>query len=490
MEISTVTTPEWVKDAIFYQILPDRFAMSTRVAKPNNLEPWDVPPTSHGFKGGDLLGVVEHLDYLQDLGINAIYFNPVFASTANHRYHTYDYYRVDPLLGGNDALDILLNEAHRLGMHVILDGVFNHASRGFFQFNHILENGPQSPYLDWFHIRRFPLNAYCPECGPLGYEAWWDLPALPKFNIATPAVRTYLLAVAQHWIRVGSDGWRLDVAAEINDDAFWQEFRRLVKGMRSDAYIVGEIWEDAQHWLQGDQFDGVTNYPFTRAVLGFVAGAQCEEDLMTHYGDVVVPRLDAPQFKATIERLLGLYSWEVTLAQLNPLGSHDTPRFASTTGNDLGAYRLATLFQMTYPGAPCIYYGDEIGLLGGPDPDCRAGFPWDEGRWDEERRAFTKRCIALRHRYPVLRRGNFVSLYADRSIYAYARQLGTHWAVVALNASEEECSLDLTLPPGPCPSVLFDPWSENRQLLLAGRLIGWHVPARTGRVLLGQVEAE
>ena len=180
-------TPGWARDAIFYQIFPDRFARSDRVAKPSNLEPWDSPPTISGFKGGDLLGVVERLDYLQDLGINALYFNPIFQSAANHRYHTHDYYQVDPILGGNAALRVLLDEAHRRGMRVMLDGVFNHASRGFFQFNHIVENGPASPYVDWFYVKQFPLRPYFAPKGQQGYLAWWDLPALPKLKVETPA---------------------------------------------------------------------------------------------------------------------------------------------------------------------------------------------------------------------------------------------------------------------------------------------------------------
>jgi len=238
--MTAIHTPEWVKDAVFYQIFPDRFAKSNAVPKPSNLEPWDSPPTVYGFKGGDLLGVAERLDYLQDLGVNAIYFTPIFQSAANHRYHTHDYYQVDPILGGNAALRALLDEAHRRGIRVVLDGVFNHASRGFYQFNHILENDGASPYLDWFFVRKYPLHAYEDQYRP-GYEAWAGLRALPKFNTDTPAVREFLWGVGEHWIRQGIDGWRLDVPAEIKDDAFWQEFRRRVKSLNPEAYIVGEI---------------------------------------------------------------------------------------------------------------------------------------------------------------------------------------------------------------------------------------------------------
>jgi len=200
----TISTPDWVTDAIFYQIFPDRFAKSPRVAKPDNLEAWDAKPTMSGFKGGDLLGVVDHLDYLQDLGISAIYFTPIFQSTANHRYHTHDYYRVDPILGGDVAFKELLDAAHARDIRVVIDGVFNHASRGFYQFNHLLENGAASPYVDWFHIKGFPLRAY--EGKPLNYEAWWGIPALPKLNTGNPAVREFIFEVAEYWIRQGVDG--------------------------------------------------------------------------------------------------------------------------------------------------------------------------------------------------------------------------------------------------------------------------------------------
>jgi len=296
----TVTTPEWVKDAVFYQIFPDRFAISTRVSKPSNLEAWDTPPTVFGFKGGDLLGAAEKLDYLQDLGITAIYFTPVFTSTANHRYHTFDYFSVDPILGGNAALRRLLDQAHARNIRVVLDGVFNHASRGFYQFNHALENGAASPYLDWFYFNDEwlkagrPLDAYPRKhfkgyggkasLEQLGYRAWWDLPALPKLNTNTPAVREFIFDVAKFWIDFGIDGWRLDVPGEIDDDSFWSEFRRRVKGANPEVYIVGEVWEAARRWLQGDQFDAVMNYLFTKAVLGYFVGEEMDLEQVRRAG--------------------------------------------------------------------------------------------------------------------------------------------------------------------------------------------------------------
>ena len=265
-------TPEWVKHAVFYQVFPDRFARSGRVPlQPSGLEPWGTPPTVHGYKGGDLYGVADRLDHLEDLGVTALYLNPIFASGSNHRYHTHDYFTVDPMLGGDAALRHLLDTAHARGMKVVLDGVFNHASRGFLPFHDLMENGEASPYRDWFHVHGFPLGAYGEGGVAPQYECWWNIPALPKLNTDTPQVRAYLLSVAEHWLRFGIDGWRLDVPNEIDDDAFWREFRRRCRAVNPEAYLVGEIWDDAGRWLQGDQFDAVMNYPITKAILGFAA---------------------------------------------------------------------------------------------------------------------------------------------------------------------------------------------------------------------------
>jgi cyclomaltodextrinase len=467
-----------------YQIFPDRFASSKQVTKPSNLEPWDSPPTTLGFKGGDLIGVVERLDYLQDLGVTAIYLNPIFQSAANHRYHTHDYHQVDPILGGNDALRGLLDEAHQRGMRVILDGVFNHASRGFFQFHHILENGLASPYLDWFTANTHPLRPYHAPSGQHGYEAWWGLPALPKLNTATPAVREFLWDVACRWVDFGIDGWRLDVPAEIADDEFWHEFRRRVKGLNPDAYLVGEIWVDARRWLQGDQFDAVMNYLFTRACLGFFVGEDLLQDELAKTGYHHIEPLDARAFSIEIERLLELYPRPNTEVQFNILGSHDTPRFKTLAREDDSAYRLATLFQMTYPGAPSIYYGDEIGLEGYHDPGCRGAFPWDERRWNQELREYVRRCIALRKAHPALRRGDFTPLYAEAGVVAYGRRLGSETLVVTLNSSRQPATVELSvagyLGKG---ALLYDVWSDLALTVGRGQMVRVQLPARTGLVL-------
>ena len=484
MSRTPVQTPAWVRDAVFYQIFPDRFAKSEHLHKPRNLETWDSPPTSHGYKGGDLLGVVEHLDYLVDLGVNAIYFNPVFQSTANHRYHTHDYYRIDPLLGGNDALRTLLDEAHKRGVRIILDGVFNHASRGFFQFNDILENGPHSPYLDWFRVKAWPLHAYDTHKQP-NYDAWWNLHALPKFNTDNQDVREFLWNVATYWIEFGIDGWRLDVPADIDDDAFWQEFRRRVKKANPEAYIVGEIWHDATRWLQGDQFDAVMNYLFTKLCIEFFIDKLGDPRLLQGSTLWPIRQLGATEFARDVDALLKLYPPEVTAVQLNLLDSHDMARFLTIAGEDTSAIRLATLFQMVYPGAPCVYYGDEVGVSGGKDPLCRASFPWDESKWDKDLLAFFKSAIALRHAHPALRAGRYSSLYAEDNVYALARHLDGDRVVAIFNKGQ--LPEEPTIPVGELfqdGTTLKDVWKGHSYRVENGALKAALLP-RSALVLAG-----
>jgi neopullulanase len=474
----TYPVPEWVQDAIFYQIFPDRFARSESVPKPANLQAWGSTPTYHGYQGGDLLGVVENLDYLTELGVNAIYFNPVFRSGSNHRYHTHDYFQVDPMLGGNDALRALLDAAHARGIRVVLDGVFNHAGRGFFQFHDILESGAESAYLDWFTVQDWPLRPY--GSNQPNYAAWWGNPALPKFNTATPAVRNFLFDVARHWVGFGIDGWRLDVPGEIDDDAFWREFRSVVKTANPDAYIVGEIWGDATRWLQGDQFDAVMNYPIGRAALGFFAADTLDPEYRP--GGFRVQPMQARAFAAEVDHILNQYAWPTTLAQLNVLDSHDTARFLHQAGGDRSALRLALLFMMIAPGAPCVYYGDEIGMTGGPDPDCRRAFPWDSRLWDDDLLAWTRKAIALRWAHPALRRGRFATLYAVDGVYALGRSHDADLVVVVFNVGRlpAVATVDVTgyLPDAEYRDVLagLSGRVEN------GRLRALHLPPRSAAV--------
>jgi neopullulanase len=513
-----IETPDWVRDAVFYQIFPDRFARSGRVPAPGPLEPWDDAPTPHGFKGGDLYGVADRLPYLAELGINAIYLCPIFASASNHRYHTYDYLTVDPLLGGNHALRHLLDEAHARGIRVVLDGVFNHTGRGFWAFHHVLENGGGSPYRDWFHFHPAALAGHRPfrpypwhadhdewpvdpaheptaahagdDIRRLGYRAWWGLPALPKLNTDNPVVREYLMGVAESWLRFGIDGWRLDVPAEIRTPGFWEEFRSRVRAVNPEAYIVGEIWHECPEWLRGDRFDAVMNYPLGFAILGYAAQGHLDHAIVgrqNEYRTGTVVR-DGAGLGHQLEHLMDLYDPAVTDVQLNLLDSHDSPRFRSLVRGDRGAWRLATLLLATLPGAPCIYYGDEVGVEGDHDPDCRRSFPWDESVWDHEGLAWTRAVLALRRAVPALRRGAFRTAGSAGLALGFVRAGGDgDVAVVAVNAADAATELPLVVPeaagrrlvraglPGTA-AVSVDVGADG-SLVVA-------VPPRTGLVLL------
>lgn len=383
-----MTTPDWVQDAIFYQIFPDRFSNGDKSNDPPNVMPWNAIPTSTGFWGGDLAGISDHLDYLEDLGVNAIYLNPIFLASSNHRYNTTDYFTIDPKLGDTDDFRTLIHNAHKKGLRIILDGVFNHCGRGFFAFNDLLENQETSPYRDWFHIYGFPVEAY-KKGKPSTYEAWWGFPSLPKFNTNNPCVRKYILQVARHWIDLGADGWRLDVPNEIDDDAFWSEFRSVVKNANPDAYLLGEIWDGNPRWVGEGHFDGLMNYPLKQAIL----------DFMNRH-------IDAAGFQNRVEELYRFYPAENGYAMYNLLGSHDTERILTVLHGNFEQLKLIMLMQFAFIGAPAIYYGDEIGLTGGKDPECRKSFLWNEGEWNHEIREWTKSLCKARRDSKALRRGS------------------------------------------------------------------------------------
>ena len=416
--------PSWVQNAVFYQVFPDRFHRSGRIKSSLPFEPWDAPQTPLGFKGGDLYGVVEKLDHLSDLGVNALYLNPIFTSCANHRYHTYDYFQVDPLLGGDPALRELLDTAHARGIRVVLDGVFNHCSRGFFQFNHLLENGEASPYRDWFHVKGWPLNPYPRGGEPTNYDCWWGLPALPKFNTGNPEVRRFILDVAEFWLKQGIDGWRLDVPYEIDDDSFWREFRRVCKAVNPGCYITGEIWGEAKRWLKGDQFDAVMNYQLSAACISHFGGKKLKLS-QSYAGKVLKPRSQAA-FIADIENLLRQYKPETTLVQMNMMSSHDTDRMLDTYGGDKALMKLAVVFSFLFPGAINVYYGEEIGLAGVFNAGTRSGMPWNnKALWDTDLLKLYKQLADLRRDNQVIKHGKFEFLkeYCDGEALAFRRCL-------------------------------------------------------------------
>jgi cyclomaltodextrinase len=358
--------------------------------------------------------------------------------------------------------------------------VFNHASRGFFQFNHLMECGPESPYYDWFHIHGWPVNAFDLQHQP-NYDAWWGMHSLPKFNTNNPAVRNFLWDVATFWLEQGIDGWRLDVPNEIDDDAFWQEFRRRCKAVNPDMYIVGEFWGEAQRWLQGDQFDGQMNYLLAGGT-GFLCHDSLDNSDTVHTGYGYIHARNGHQFAGELDRIHNhLYAQPIVFSQMNMLGSHDTPRTMSIAQKDSRAVHLMYFCMMTVPGAPNIYYGDEIGLEGGRDPQCRRAFPWQNPQlWNNQLRLHLKRLIALRRQFAVLRRGDFNILFANDDIVIYRRQWEGETAVIAFNRSRE--AKQVSCPEGTRPNLVEQLVSRPTPLDITAPIA---LNAQSGRIWIG-----
>ena len=399
--------PAWTRDAVVYNIFPDSFAAGKRLA-PNG-----APPC----RGGTVRGVTENLDYIASLGFNCIYLNPIFAARSYHRYDTLDYYRIDPHMGAEDDLRDLVRRAHALGIRVILDGVFNHVSSDHPFFRDVLEKGRASRYYSCFYA--LPETPRLPAAGDLpGYTCFSYVADMPKTNTADPFLRQYFCDVGAYWVRkFDVDGWRLDVANEL-DDGFLRAFRASVKAAKSDALIVGEVWENAAHYLGGDMLDSAMNYDFRRYCRRFFAEQT----------------VDAETFDTNVSTLLLRYNENALFAQLNLLDSHDVSRFLSLCGGKTERMELAVLLQMTFPGMPCVFYGDEKGLCGESEPEYRRPMAWDASSPLEE---VYRRMIALRKTHPALRYGSFHTELACGGVYRYSRVWNGTKITVAMNLGAE-----------------------------------------------------
>lgn len=399
--------PAWTRDAVVYNIFPDSFAAGKRLA-PNG-----APPC----RGGTVRGVTENLDYIASLGFNCIYLNPIFAARSYHRYDTLDYYRIDPHMGAEDDLRDLVRRAHALGIRVILDGVFNHVSSDHPFFRDVLEKGRASRYYSCFYA--LPETPRLPAAGELpGYTCFSYVADMPKTNTADPFLRQYFCDVGANWVRkFDVDGWRLDVANEL-DDGFLCAFRASVKAAKSDALIVGEVWENAAHYLGGDMLDSAMNYDFRRYCRRFFAEQT----------------VDAETFDTNVSTLLLRYNENALFAQLNLLDSHDVSRFLSLCGGKTERMELAVLLQMTFPGMPCVFYGDEKGLCGESEPEYRRPMAWDASSPLEE---VYRRMIALRKTHPALRYGSFHTELACGGVYRYSRVWNGTKITVAMNLGAE-----------------------------------------------------
>ncbi|MFI8686637.1 alpha-glycosidase [Rossellomorea sp. NPDC077527] len=427
--IDVFNAPSWVKDTVWYQIFPERFANGNPDNDPEGALAWNsTDPTPTNFFGGDLEGVTQNISYLKDLGITGIYFTPIFKAHSNHKYDTIDYFEIDPQFGTKETMKELIKVCHENGIKVMLDAVFNHSGFYFEQFQDVLENGEKSRYRNWFHVHDFPLDI---ESKPPNYDTFAFEPSMPKLNTENEEVRNYLLEVGRYWINeFDIDGWRLDVANEV-DHHFWREFRKEVKNLKPDVYILGEIWHDSMPWLRGDQFDAIMNYPFTTNLLNLFAKQT----------------ISPAAFVENMTSVVHMYPKNVNEVNFNLVGSHDTPRVLTECGEDIRRVKQVYTFMLTFTGTPCIYYGDEIGLTGVQDPGCRKCFPWEEDQHNQDLFAHIQKHIALRKQFPLLsNEGTLSFLPGDihEHCLAFTKSNGDETVLVLLNCSEE--STTFTLP--------------------------------------------
>ncbi|MCR5671002.1 MAG: glycoside hydrolase family 13 protein [Butyrivibrio sp.] len=382
-----ISYPGWAKGTIYYQIFPDRFANGDKANDPADVQPWGTPPTRENFMGGDLKGVRDKIPYLQDLGIEVIYFNPIFEGDFNHKYATTDYYRIDPIFGTNEEFGEMVKELHKAGIRVVIDGVFNHTGIHFKQFEDVIEKGSHSKYYDWFLSNKEKDISVTHK----DYECVGAYKYMPKLNSSNPQVRDFILDVMDFWIReYDIDGWRLDVADEV-DSAVWQAARTLLKERYPGIILLGETWGFGGSLTTGKRLDSVMNYMFRDA-------------LRDYYG---LEKISASEFDARIGRMLALYKTETTDLLYNLLDSHDTERFLFYCGGDVKRLKLAVAFQLLFKGSPAIYYGDEVGITGDNDPDCRRCMEWDEGRQNKELLSWYKTLIKLRKDHTCIRTGSY-----------------------------------------------------------------------------------
>ena len=412
--------PDWANDAVVYNIFPDSFASSKCAVTGVGSEKRLGCALSRSRLGGTINGIRSNLDYIASLGVNCLYLNPVFTAGQYHKYDTIDYLHIDPCFGTDEDFRALVDESHVRGIRVILDGVFNHCGAQFFAFRDVLEKQVQSRYAGWFYRLQFPVRY--PDAGEKpNYECFCYERLMPKLDTANPEVRDYLCGVGEHWLReYGTDGWRLDVADEV-DDAFWREFRRRCKAVKSDALLIGEVWGDARHWLGGDMLDSAMNYDFRNHCRHFFAEGN----------------IDARTFAGRCADMLMRYKRQTASVQLNILDSHDTGRFLSLCGGDTRRLKLAVLFMCCFVGMPCIFYGDELGVEGQDELDYRRAMPWQDA--DRDLLRFYREAIALRRAHPALRHGELRFLRAEpgEHVLVFERKTGVERLVITINASDK-----------------------------------------------------
>ena len=454
--------PDWVYGSVMYQVFPERFANGRSEINPENTVEWGSVPTRLDFQGGDLYGVIDKLDHIESLGVNILYLNPIFLSGSTHKYDSWDHFKVDPTLGGDDGLRDLISNCHDRNIKVILDCSLNHVHPRHFAFQDIVKNGENSEYKNWFTIFDYPVrlihrphlyaNTYKvgwdgneeeykrylektfdetkvpvevrDDDGPIvepSYKAWWGVPDMPKVNFESKEARQWALDVTKHWIEnFDIDGWRMDVAKEL-DFSFWKEFRDIAHKANKDTLLISEIFGDTSQWLQGDRFDGTMNYSFREAMTDYFA----------------TKRINNKEFADSLANLYSMYSFEALSSCQNLLSSHDVKRFLNRCGNEEDGILGAIFLQATFPGIAGIYYGDEIGLGGADDPFNREPFPWhSEESWNSSILDYTKKLMNIKKSSSIFKYGRFELLDDNEQFVAFRRILKDESMLCIINRSK------------------------------------------------------
>lgn len=426
-----ITPPDWVQDTVWYQIMPDRFCRGSMAPKRMPLKDWnDREHIGLGdFYGGDLRGIIQKLPYLADLGINGIYLLPIFLSNSNHKYNTFDYKLIDPDFGTEEDMIELVETAHRLGIRVMLDAVFNHSGTEFFAWRDVWENGENSRYFDWFCINEVPFSRKRASLRDGRFYGFEFLDNMPKLNTNNPEVIDYCAARCKYWVdRWHIDGIRFDVGNEVSH-TFLKALNWAIKGSNPDVFLLGEIWTDSIAWLQGDEYDSVMNYPLLESMHNFWVDENRSSREMMY----------------AIERCYSLYPEQINRCIFNFLDTHDTMRARNRCGSEDTFYQQLAIL-MTLPGSACIYYGTEIAMPGGYDPDCRKTMPWDEieSGCHDKAMGEVKRLIAL-HREHLPAKNNEIVWKHDEEYprvvcYNIAGKNGT--LRVVLNAGKDAVAVN------------------------------------------------
>jgi len=415
----------WMQEAVVYQIFLDRFYNGDKSNDPENTAKWGSKVETESMFGGDLQGIIDKLDYLEELGVDLVYLTPIFKSTSNHKYNTSDYYAIDPQFGTLDTAKELIKKCHEKGMKIVFDAVFNHSGSDFFAFEDLIEKQEASKYKDWYFVDSYPVSA-----DKVSYYTFADdVSAMPKLNTNNKEVREYLLRVGEYWVKeMGIDGWRLDVCDEVDHD-FWRAFSKRVKAANKDAVIIGEIQHEANSFLKGDQLDSIMNYPFKSALVDFFANRS----------------IAVEKFDDILSANRTLYMNSITRQLWNLIGSHDTKRFLTECDNNLDRMKLAIAFEFCYVGVPYIYYGDEIGIDGGNDPQCRKCMVWEEEKQNTELYNLYKTMISLRKHNKALIYGGYKKLYCEDNIMVFERSHEGETLLIAINNSDEEYNVNISL---------------------------------------------